>query len=544
MNTDTPSQTSQQRSRTFANDPLHSAAYLNGIKTYLAMGTPLRSTIPIASATASFRFLYRYELRRAGTPSTGMRTHDVYNCPENFRSSVSAGTEASELVFLTGYPSRQWLKEISSHYNIDFRFLQSHLDFLPGARRDWFLGSSIPSRNRHCARLLIPSIVFFDSDVREISVRELHEARSSCHMKLREKVKNFFGDSTIQHGQSIIRRINIHSGDMMVIEQAVSISINNTASGPRVIVWSDAGDPEDSIVTPNTPRFQKLSSTADFCPVFFDRGVQSADDTNITTFNVSVNGNIIPRTLQPLAVLPSRYGETLDWNEVSTDPLSLLEELFRFQASAASQYLNMLRDLTTERLAQTPPTGETLPSMDDILHLDYTKTVLIRWSAHFKTLVGVLNDHVFHVEAKLLKDDDRRLKLKLSLLKDLEFLQAEAETLITVCDSGKSTIMNLSTVFDSRQAAKDSSLVTELTKATNRITFIFLPISFVTSVFGMNFRQFGQGPLSITIWFAVALPLLSICIFLTERKAWLKSWRSLFTTRTKASGGLQATGHR
>ena len=90
-----------------------------------------------------------------------------------------------------------------------------------------------------------------------------------------------------------------------------------------------------------------------------------------------------------------------------------------------------------------------------------------------------------------------------------------------MCDSAKATIMNLSTVFDSKQTAKESSLVTKLTKATNRITFIFLPISFVTSVFGMNLSQCDQGPVSITTWLAVALPLLGVCVLLTEGGTWV-----------------------
>ncbi|PYI14645.1 hypothetical protein BO99DRAFT_406498 [Aspergillus violaceofuscus CBS 115571] len=49
-------------------------------------------------------------------------------------------------------------------------------------------------------------------------------------------------------------------------------------------------------------------------------------------------------------------------------------------------------------------------------------------------------------------------------------------------------------IAESKRTAEESRLVGELTKLTNRLTFIFLPISFVTSVFGMNFKQFGQGP--------------------------------------------------
>ena len=72
----------------------------------------------------------------------------------------------------------------------------------------------------------------------------------------------------------------------------------------------------------------------------------------------------------------------------------------------------------------------------------------------------------------------------------------------------------------------EASLVTRLTKATNRVTFIFLPISFVTSVFGMNFKQLGQGTLPIWIWAVITVPLLIASIVTVERGHWIKTrWR-------------------
>lgn len=296
-------------------------------------------------------------------------------------------------------------------------------------------------------------------------------------------------------------------------------------------MWSDAGIHDDYIPIPDTPRFRTISHTTDFCPVFFEKDLQQAEVSRA----VKVNGNVIPRTKQPLAILPSRYGETLKWDQVSHDPLMLLQELFHFQSSAAAQYLNMLRDLTTEIMSRTPHTGEKLPSMDDILHFEYTKTVLGRWCAHFKTLADSLDDGVLHVSVGLQQQSESHAKVVQTLKKDLEFLFREAETLMCLCDSGKSTIMSSFAVYESRQAAAESSEVKQLTKATNRITFVFLPISFVTSVFGMNFRQFGQGPLSITIWLTVTLPLLIVCVLLNECGAWLSS-KTRTHVRNKRAG--------
>tara|TARA_R110002003_G_scaffold2123_6_gene24089 strand:- start:16481 stop:17254 length:774 start_codon:yes stop_codon:yes gene_type:complete len=229
------------------------------------------------------------------------------------------------------------------------------------------------------------------------------------------------------------------------------------------------------------------------------------------------------RTRQPLAVLPSRYGETVQGKVNCEQPLSVLQELFHFQTAAASQYLNMLRDLTLELHTRTHPTGDSPPTMEDLLHFEYTKGILVRWAAHFRALLLSFDDCSFGRMDCGSQGTNSRTEAFTIIQRDLEFLRNEAEVQIGLCESGKSTIMSSFSVFDSRRAAEESKLVTRLTKATNRITLIFFPVSLVTSIFGMNFKQFGQGPLSITLWVMVTIPLLCLCIIVSECGG--KLWR-------------------
>lgn len=214
----------ETRITAFSEDPLHSAAYLNGLRTYLAMPEPVRGNL-INQDIHVRPFLYQYQLSGAG-PSVPR----IFRSSTDFNGPALPHSSNSEMIYLSGYPSRLWLKKLLERYKIDFHFLQRHLDFLPGAQRDWYSSTNLPSRNQHYIRLLIPSIVFFDTDIRDLSVKELHDARRSCQSQLKEKARNFFGDSAVQHGQSIVRQINVHSGDMMVVEQAISIFITKSDS--------------------------------------------------------------------------------------------------------------------------------------------------------------------------------------------------------------------------------------------------------------------------------------------------------------------------
>jgi len=52
------------------------------------------------------------------------------------------------------------------------------------------------------------------------------------------------------------------------------------------------------------------------------------------------------------------------------------------------------------------------------------------------------------------------------------------------------TMMSNVFVEETKRSSRAAVLVTGLSKATSRLIFIFLPISFVTLVFGMDSKQF------------------------------------------------------
>jgi len=54
---------------------------------------------------------------------------------------------------------------------------------------------------------------------------------------------------------------------------------------------------------------------------------------------------------------------------------------------------------------------------------------------------------------------------------------------------------------EARKSTETAISVARLTK----LAFIFIPLNFVTSFYGMNMKQFGSGNLSLWIFFATAL---------------------------------------
>lgn len=266
---------------------------------------------------------------------------------------------------------------------------------------------------------------------------------------------------------------------------------------------------KEYLIATDIDAFRGVKSSVAFCPVFFD---------NLLSFeqrqqHLESNDG---EARQPLTALPGRFGETLNWEQVTRDPILCLRELFAFQCGATKQYMNMMRKHINQLIARTHPTGDGFLNMEDVLDFDYSKTVLVKFAAHLHDLYRHLDPETPNCPIKLRPDSlDRKAMLAL-VRQDLDYLYEEVKTLIELCNAGRSMVLSSFSIMESKRAAHEARLVTALTKATNRITFIFLPISFVTSIFGMNFRQFGQGPLSIWIWVEVALPLVIISVIMVE----------------------------
>ncbi|KAL8682883.1 MAG: hypothetical protein Q9186_001129 [Xanthomendoza sp. 1 TL-2023] len=90
-----------------------------------------------------------------------------------------------------------------------------------------------------------------------------------------------------------------------------------------------------------------------------------------------------------------------------------------------------------------------------------------------------------------------------SLLNDYEDLLARCSELSARCTSAMDVTMNKALILESQKAIEQS----ERLKKLSLLATFFIPLSFTSSLFGMNFKVFGQGDLNIWLYAAVALPI-------------------------------------
>lgn len=227
---------------------------------------------------------------------------------------------------------------------------------------------------------------------------------------------------------------------------------------------------------------------------------------------------------QPLAALVECYGRSLDWQKAAVDPLYALKELFDFQATAAQQYMNLLEKLITEKNEPAGVPGGGQLKLEEILNLNYAQTTITRYAAHYKEIMNFLEkeQNPLWAVAEPAHAQPRREVVEV-LHRDFKYLWERAQAMIERCKEGESAIMINKSLAEAKRSSDESKLVVQLTKATNRLTFVFLPISFLTSFFGMNFRELGSGTLSLRVWLCSALPLLFISILIVEDGNRIKS---------------------
>jgi hypothetical protein len=209
---------------------------------------------------------------------------------------------------------------------------------------------------------------------------------------------------------------------------------------------------------------------------------------------------------QSAALLAQDYGNRLNAELMSLDPFYALTDLFAFCAFSEAQCLNLLEsmigsDTNYSSLSQETPTLSNILCCQEILdaHLMQIRTTI----EIIKRRGGTNWPHV----SKHHKQYESAAYTANALQKDFEDLATRAELHLGRCTRGTKIIMNNVMLAESKQAIAQAQGVARLTL----IAFFYIPLSFTTSFFGMNFAQLGKG-LSLWIWFATSLPVLVISV--------------------------------
>ena len=308
----------------------------------------------------------------------------------------------------------------------------------------------------------------------------------------------------------------MHDEWTYTLEQKISIYLKRRGKGWIAIAWLDCGrdlaeGPRGSwLDTAGTPHYFQTASR--FEPIIQHLPKASLKFQNTrTTAAVADNDTSISQNLR---LLPIEYGLSIEQpNLASTDAFYALSELLGLSLASESQFLNMIRtqidkivDPTSAQM-QEPLNG--LRRMKNLTddHVQYLQITL-------QTVRNLTVPDWPKLQAKaldtgpfsLLSEGDRNVNSSRrsaeQTVSGCEHLSRLAEYLSRQCIEGTNIIMNCSMLEESRKSIRVNEYLARLSV----LAFLFLPLTFTTEIFGMNFREFGQGHLRIWIFFAILIP--------------------------------------
>lgn len=265
------------------------------------------------------------------------------------------------------------------------------------------------------------------------------------------------------------------------------------------LVWLDSGN--DLLSSPRGPwsDLGQEGATTMFPVTMYKRSISlKAGQHRVTDIQHSATGG--SGSSQSVALLPLSYGRSMNAQRMSEDPLYALHELLLFWATSETQFLNVVSsalqsmvDLSLqESSSKMTETQNTLVFYKDIL------------GRHTNSIAGVMQC----IESRDLSDWPRSQAAKPQLMAeqiecDVRYIFERSKELQERCVSSMNILTNQAMIQESKSAIEQSKRIYRLTI----LASVFVPLSFCSSLFGMQFVDFRNTWTGIWTFIAVTLPM-------------------------------------
>ena len=278
------------------------------------------------------------------------------------------------------------------------------------------------------------------------------------------------------------------------------------------IVWSDVGhDLDSSTQGPwSTEPFRTKSWQTDTFPTIQHRPGIALRRYRVHRPRAPTTGSPIPRsnnnTQQSASLLHLDFGRKLKPDIMAQDPFYALHDIFRFSAFTTAQLLNLIQSKIQLELDHSALIDLERQTVSNVV---YNRRILERHVSYLKEVLMFVETRVDGYWP-IHPDPDKLALVAINrLIIDFKYLLAKAEDLIKECDTGVDIIAHNAMTQEAQSALKQTQGVVKLTK----LAFVFVPLSFTSSFFGMNMREFGTSTsIELTTWLATSVPIVLISV--------------------------------
>ncbi|TVY47449.1 hypothetical protein LOCC1_G002771 [Lachnellula occidentalis] len=500
---------------------------------------------------------------------SGERKWDVQQYSQEQHEAFSAANSvpaggSGQIVFIRGFISPSWVSVLGSKYNIDPEFFRRHMDFLSAnIDRHAYSFPSLASSSNNIFRLCVSTVLHRD----DFGGQDLRSQRSDQSAKLGVYKIQQLGSNSVCCGDSLVREYSTVCSSFSVIEQWISICITKTDRGWAVIAWMDQGRPLEK--SPPGPWTSHIESKATPLPILQNHHKMAF---RTTTNRLDPDANSSAEVQQSTAIIPLQYDSLIALVDLARrapqDPLSMCIPLFAHAAFSEVQFLNLM---ASRIQIQTDAIAEGIPA-NALESFQYFSNTLNRHAQQLKDSIRALcklaerssqGSNAARAESPMPRSavlpglvmgarrhnsDTETARIVGSsssdgsfttkgILEDYEELYVRCLDLSRMCTRGITLAMNKAAIEESRKAIEQSERLKKLTL----LATLFIPLSFSSSLFGMNLDILGQGTVRFWWFFVLCVPitLFAYVVYLWDfqvlRRCWVRFWKGCRGVRRDTS---------
>lgn len=403
------------------------------------------------------------------------------------------GQDTSSVVFLNGELTPDWISALGSTYLLDPAFFVNHLEIEQlRSSKSIFQLPELPSSNHITLNYTTIGTIDSTLDGAKFDENLIKGAvKGNGGSQYLERLDNARrSGSGLESGTPRFRHFSVHQDGFCSLEQKVSIQLQQSRVGWIVLVWFDGGwafDQDNPIPGLGIPgRPQSFIRHASWL-------TSAHGNTASATSNRMISEG--PHLLQ------LRYGSGIDKTLAVQDPFYALTDVLNFIAQSEHQFLNLMDSISHDSITK-PDYSDPQLGLRDVVH---NKSILERHVRYIKECISLVQSRGgpdWNPSPEQISKKATVAAQKLSA--DFEFLLKCAQRLVSSYNDHIQIIMRQATIRESCSAIQQAETIQRLTW----LAFLFLPLSFVTSFYGMNLVEFGVGTKHLRQWFATALPIL------------------------------------
>lgn len=258
------------------------------------------------------------------------------------------------------------------------------------------------------------------------------------------------------------------------------------------------------------PLFQELNRIGSWSPKYHTAALipRTKDTGARISQGIELGHQRVTGSNHLIAELCSRYGALIDSRLAQDDLFYAIHPLLRIAVATELSFLSLVEARLNDEFDPSTLRGRDF-HLSTLLH---TKALLTHRIHGLESNVRFITGYKNLDWPKASNESAGTVKrIAEELGMDFQHLVALSKTLITRCNDSISLIQAVTTVRQAERAMEESRSLKRLTI----LAFFFVPLSFTTGLFGMNFKELADqngNRLSIWVWVIVAIPLTLISL--------------------------------